>query len=288
MRALVMSGGGAKGAFQVGALKKWMFEDHLDYEVLCGISVGAINSAYLAQYPVGVPKTAWDKLNDIWSRVNSSNVKKSWFPLGALEALWKPSVYNSGPLQKWIMTELDGAAVARSGRQLRIVAVSWNSGEAQVLTEATPDVAKWVIASASFPVMLSPIEINGQLWTDGGLRQVTPLGEAIRLGADEIDVIMCSNPYAASPFSTEDASAIPDFAMRAIDIMSDEIMRADLKICGLKNDLAGLNGPYRKVKIRLLQPSKALGDSLDFSQTHVQEMMTIGYEDACIISGKVP
>jgi len=281
MRALVMSGGGSKGAYEVGALKKLMFEDGRDYEALCGVSVGAINSAYLAQFPPGVPKTAWGRLNEIWGRVNSSNVKKSWFPFGALESLWKPSVYNSEPLQKWILSELNGEAVAQSGRQLRIVAVSWDSGEARVVDETTPDIAKWVIASASFPVMLSPIEIDGQLWTDGGLRHVTPLGEAIRLGADEIDVIMCSNPYAPSPFSTAGAAALPGFAMRAVDIMSDEIMRADLKICGLKNDLAELNGPYKRIKIRMLQPSEPLGDSLDFSQEHVRHMFDIGYKDAC-------
>ncbi len=281
MRALVLSGGGAKGAYQVGALKKWMSEDNLDYDIFCGISVGAINSTYLTQFKQGDPKGAWEKLNGIWERVNSSNVKKSWFPFGALEALWKKSVYNSEPLQQWIISELNEKTVVASGKQLRIVAVSWNSGESQVATEQTPDIAKWVIASSSFPVMLSPIEINGQLWTDGGLRQVTPLGEAIKLGANEIDVIMCSNPYGASPYPAAEKSAIPDFALRAIDIMSDEIMRADLKICGLKNDLASLNGPYKNVNIRLLQPSGPLGDSLDFSQTHIQEMFAVGYQDAC-------
>jgi NTE family protein len=281
MRALVLSGGGAKGAYQVGVLKKWMFEDHLDYEALCGISVGAINAAYLAQYAYGFPKQAWGKLSEIWARVDSSNVKKSWFPFGALAALWKPSVYNSEPLQQWVTRELREEDVLKSGRQLRVVSVSWNSGEAQVITEKAPGIARWVLASSSFPVMLAPIEIDGQLWTDGGLRQVTPLGEAIKLGADEIDVIMCSNPYAPSPFETHKKAALPDFAMRAIDIMSDEIMRADLKICGLKNDIAGLNGSYKTVKIRLLQPSTLICDALDFSPKHIQEMMELGYTDAC-------
>jgi NTE family protein len=282
MKALVLSGGGCKGAYQVGALQKWMAEDGNDYDLLCGISVGAINAAYLAQTPKGNPKAAWEKLSEIWGRVSSTNVKKSWFPFGVLEAIWKPSVYNSEPLQKWVRTELDTKAVTASGRKLRLVSVSWNSGEARTATEADPNLADWVLASSSFPVGLLPVAIDGQLWTDGGLRSVTPLGEAIQAGADEIDVIMCSNPYAASPFDAKGKAALPSLGLRAIDIMSDEIARADLKICGLKNALAELDAKYKKVKLRILKPSELLTDnSLDFDPATIRRMMAIGYKEAC-------
>jgi predicted patatin/cPLA2 family phospholipase len=131
--------------------------------------------------------------------------------------------------------------------------------------------------------MLTPISIEGQLWSDGGLRSVTPLGEAIRAGADEVDIIMCSDPYAKDSFSSKGKAAIPSLALRAIDILTDEIMRADLKICGLKNDLVEAGGPYKKVVIRrVLSPSVKLVDNdLDFSQSTIKRMMKIGYEDAC-------
>ena len=281
MRVLVLSGGGDKGSYQVGALRKWLAEDSIEYDVFCGISVGSINSAFLAQFPAGDPKGAWTHLESIWNRVTTNNVKKSWCPLGVLESIWKTSIYNSAPLQKWILSELDQSKIASSGKKLRVVSVSWNTAQSHVADEKDPQIASRVLASASFPVMLNPIEIDGEQWSDGGLRSVTPLGEAIRMGADDIDVIMCNNPDLFGPFNPKSA-AIPGHLMRALDILSTQIEVADLKICGYKNDLAELKPEYKKVKIRLLQPSVILtDDSLSFNPKDIQRMMAIGYEDVC-------
>lgn len=281
MRALVLSGGGDKGAYQLGALKKWMAEDLIEYDILCGISVGSINSAYLAQFPYGDPKGAWEKLNGVWSRVNSSNIKKSWFPFGVLSSVWKTSVYNSAPLQKWISSELDAKAIQGSRKKLRVVAVSWNSTKSYVADESNPDIAKWVIASSAFPVMLNHIEIGGEQWSDGGLRSVTPLGEAIRLGADDIDVIMCSDPDLFPSFDPS-TKAIPGRLLRSLDILSAQIEIADLKICGYKNDLAELRPEYKKVKIRVLKPKEILtADSLSFDPNDIKRMFELGYKEAC-------
>lgn len=285
MRALVLSGGADKGAYQVGVLKKWMYEDGVDYDILAGVSVGAINAAYLCQLPPGNPVEAWSVLRDLWSQVSNAKVRKNWFLFRELAALWKQSVYNSEPLQRWIKGGLDDRRIASSGKHLRIVAVSWDSGEAKTITEADSNIADWVIASSSFPVMLSPIRINDQLWTDGGVRRVTPLGEAIKAGATEIDVIICSDPYAPDPYDSKGKAAIPSLALRVMDLMSDEIMRADLKICGLKNDIAILNGKYKNIKIRIISPSFPLNTSitqdLDFSQSTINRMINVGYADAC-------
>lgn len=281
MRALVLSGGGSKGAYQVGALKKWLFEDEIEYDVFCGISVGSLNGSYLAQFPYGHVKNSWSSLKAVWDRVNQSNVKKSWFPFGSLSSLWKPSVYDSRPLQKWVRSELDAPTIAKSGKKLRVVSVSWDTTKTNVSSESDADIAEWVIASSAFPVMLLHAEIGGGQWTDGGLRSVTPLGEAIRVGADEIDVIMCSNPDLFSGFDPK-SPAIPDRLERALEIMLSQIEISDLKICGYKNDLAELKPAYRKVKIRLLQPKQILpGSSLSFDQETIQQKMRIGYEDAC-------
>ena len=48
-RALVLSGGGAKGSFQIGAMEELIFNRGLDFEILCGVSVGALNASFLAQ-----------------------------------------------------------------------------------------------------------------------------------------------------------------------------------------------------------------------------------------------
>lgn len=281
MRVLVQSGGGSKGAYQVGALKKWLAEDLIEYDAFCGISVGALNSSFLAQFPAGDPKGSWLKLKGIWDRVNNSNIKKRWCPFGKVSSLWKPSIYNSEPLQKWVTSELDAEAILKSGKKLRVVSVSWDTTQVNTATESDPEIVKRVIASSAYPIMFLHADIQGEQWADGGLRSVTPLGEAIRLGADEVDIIMCSNPSLYSPFDQKTA-AIPGRLLRAMDIFCNQIEVADLKICGYKNELAELRPKYRKVKIRLLQPSVPVtDDSLDFDPKKIQDMITLGYADAC-------
>src|SRR5216684_1872892 len=233
-QALVLAGGGSKGAFEVGVLQRLMGDQQNDYELLCGTSVGAINAAYLAQTPLGQPQQAIAKLRAQWDTVTTDKVHKRWVPFG--------------------------------------------TGESFVANEQTPDLPEWVIASSAFPVMLTPASIGGDLWTDGGLRSVTPLGEAIRAGAGDIDVVLCSDPFAKSPFAVADARAIPQLLLRSIDIMNDEVSRADLRIAGLKNDLSQLRPEYRKVKIRLFQPREPLPfDSLDFDPANIRAMIEAGY-----------
>jgi hypothetical protein len=81
----------------------------------------------------------------------------------------------------------------------------------------------------------------------GGLRNVTPLGEAIRAGADEVEGVPSSDPFAKSPFDVQGAHAIPQILLRSIDIMNGEVNLADLRIACLKNDLSQLRPEYRKV-----------------------------------------
>jgi len=281
-RALVLSGGGVKGAYQVGALKKWLLEDNLDYEILTGVSVGALNVAFLSQAKLGEISDAYAKLLKLWNTVDDGKVFKKWKPFGYIESLWQDSVLNSDPLLAWLKRDLDEALIAGSGREVRVGATSWDTGEYRLASQSDVDFHRWVAASASFPIFLSPVKIDGQKWTDGGIRNVTPLAEAIRLGAEEIDVIMCSNPDLPTDWDPKKKHAVPDYVLRAFDLMSDQIMRADLKICGAKNEIAERSGSYKQIKLRLLQPDvKLVEDSLSFDRLAIQKMIVKGYEDAC-------
>jgi NTE family protein len=279
MRALVLSGGGSKGAFQEGGLRYLLLDQKRDYEIVCGVSVGALNAAVLSQAPLGDPAAAYAKVSSMWDRVATSNIRKFWF-LWYVAALWKCSVYDSGPLQKWVQQELDTNAIAASGRLVRLGAVSWVTGNYFVATEKSPDFVSWVLASSSFPGFFKALKIDGEEWTDGGLRNVTPIGEAIRAGATEIDVIMTSNPDDRGNWDPKGKTTLWRL-LRAIDLALDEVTRGDLKEAGLKNDLAKLTGEYKDVKIRLLQPSTHLAvDSLDFGPVGVRQMRAQGYADA--------
>ena len=282
MKALVLSGGGSKGSYQIGVLKKWMGEQGQDYEIMCGVSVGALNIAGLATIPLGHPKIAIRWAEKFWlEKVNTNAVYKRWFPFGRLHALWLKSVYDSSPLISLVNENINLDKIIENGRRLAVGAVCLNTGEYRYGTETDPDFIKWVLASSSFPVFLKPIEINGELWSDGGIKHVTPLGQAVHMGATEIDVIMCSNLEEKTRFKPDDCAAIPGIAVRAVDLMSEQIIKSDIAITGLKNDLAIINPVYRQIKVRVVMPKNNLTDNpLDFNPIDIKRMIDQGYKDA--------
>lgn len=277
VKALVLSGGGAKGAYQIGALEKWIEDDGIDYSIFVGTSVGAINGAALAQAAPGKLKEAYIILRELWWNLENNKIYKKWF-FGELAALWKPSVYCAEPLREFIKSYLNYDALKVSGRKLRVVATSWKTGQKVVANEENTDLDKWIYASASQPVFFDPAEIDGELYTDGGLRDIAPVGEAIKLGADEIDVIITGDPERPFDWDTKGKHTV-QYALHMAGIMADEILLNDIRVCELKNKMADLGEPFKKVKIRLLKPSRGVGDSLDFAHEKIREMIAFGYED---------
>ena len=277
----MLSGGAAKGSYQVGVLRKWMGEENIDYDLMCGISVGALNIAGIAQTPKGDPRSAIAHVEAFWlNEVSTRSVYKRWFPFGRLHALWHSSVYDSSPLYNLVHDNIDVERVKNNGRAVAVGAICLDTGEYGYGREYDPDFAKWVVASASFPVFFSPIEIGGRMWGDGGIRHVTPMGQAIKMGADEIDIIMCSNMNTVARNARE-SSAIPDLMIRTFELMSDKIMRADAKMIRLKNELADTNKMFKKVKIRVVMPNDNLiDDSFDFDPDVTRRLIERGYNDA--------
>lgn len=281
MRALVLSGGGSRGAYQVGVLRKWMLEEGREYDILVGTSVGAINVAGLSQVKLGDPEEAYRRLAGIWDRVNNSKIRKWWW-FWYLASIWRPSLYNSEPLRKWIQEELDQPAIAASGRQVRVGAVSETTGEQFIADQDNVDLAEWVYSSAAFPLAFGPGKIDGEEWVDWGIRTVTPIGEAIKAGATTVDVITTFNVDKPLERWKPRYRAVAARGLRDLDIMMDEITKGDFRAVGDRNEIARLGGKYRQVDLNIQMPSKPLGyDSLDFSAENAASGRAQGYADAC-------
>jgi NTE family protein len=258
-----------------------MLEDHRDYDILCGVSVGALNVTLLSQAALGKPEAAYTRLLSLWDQVENRRIWKHWL-VPYVGVLWHRSVFNSGPLMDWVEEETRLEDVRASGRQVRVGAVNINTEEIKLVSQKSERFSEFVYASASFPFFFRPKRIKEHEWTDGGVRNVTPLGEAIRLGADEIDVILCSVPGQGAHWDSPRWPSGLLYVARLIDIMSTEIVLGDLKEAGLKNQLAELGKPYKHVKIRLQHPSESLIDSsLNFAPGEVRRMREVGYADAC-------
>ena len=76
-RALVLAGGGARGAFQVGMLEELVINQEIDFDIIRGVSVGALNAAFLAQASTQGNslqnlKDAVGKLRELWDGIFDS------------------------------------------------------------------------------------------------------------------------------------------------------------------------------------------------------------------------
>lgn len=285
MKALVLSGGGAKGAYQVGVLRKWLGEEKKEYDILCGVSVGALNTSFLAMYGPGTAALAYKELKELWDGIDTSKIYRKWPLVGEAAALWKPAVYDSSPLQTLVRTRLDVARVAASGKKLRVGAVDLESGEYRLFGEDYQHIQEAVLASSAFPAMLLPVWLEASRWTDGGVRTVTPIQAAIDLGATEIDCVLCA--------AKEQGVKLPKapnalwVAERSIDLMGDQIVADDFQVACRVNEVLkhNLKLPWwssekRQIAMRLVRPQYSVGASLDFSPDKIRGMMAKGYEDA--------
>ena len=136
MKALVLSGGGSKGAYQAGALKYILGELNTVYDVFCGVSVGAINCAYLSMFHSGQEKESSDLLAHLWSQLDTSKIYKRWQPFGRWHALWKKSFYDSSPLYNLLKNGIDLEKIRNSGKKVNVGTVSLSSGKYTILNRS--------------------------------------------------------------------------------------------------------------------------------------------------------
>lgn len=279
MRALVLQGGGAKGAFQAGVLKHLIGDLKTHYDIVCGISVGALNAAYVSQYAAGDEAICAADLESLWLSLDNSKVRKKWFAW-PLTVPWKPSVYDSKPLNSLVREVIDPSLILSSGRKLRVGAVSLEAGEYRAWTEQSADIITGVLASSAFPGGMTPVKSLGEFWIDGGVRDMTPLNEAIRLGATEVDCILLSSP--TLPIIEIGKPRTLEVLIRALDIILDELASNDLERAKLYNELvdAGLRPDKRKIELNIYTASRSLGSTLDFDPKQIQKNIALGYEDA--------
>jgi NTE family protein len=220
---MILSGGGARGAYEVGVL--WYIFDELTrilgtppkIDILCGTSVGAINGCYLAAH-LGDPVLGLRRLVELWSELELTRV----LGFGVRQVVTLPRVLLGGgdgyglfdvrPMAELVQREISWRAVSRCLRKrvLRALTVSCtevSTGRTVVFMQTSPDLTipaaapprtlfradrvgpQHALASAAIPLLFPPVRIDDELYLDGGLRQNTPIAPALRLGATHIFAI---------------------------------------------------------------------------------------------------
>src|SRR5689334_2801382 len=155
IQGLVLSGGGGRGAYQVGVYK-YLEEAGLEPEIIVGTSIGAVNGALLA-----MGQTARD-LEQIWLGLQTRDVHR--LSLSALE----------GTLNRLV----DFPKVAASPKKLMITATEVETGQLRVFKNAEIT-AQHIVASCSIPVVYPWTRIGNHHYWDGAVLAETPLAPAI-------------------------------------------------------------------------------------------------------------
>ncbi len=190
-RALVLAGGGVRGAFQVGMVRELVKQ--LDFHIIRGVSVGAINGAFLAQAPSRPDSTAamqrqaaaleqvWDELGRILGKIGKSETDR----------IARMQVFGTA-LKDLIHKTIDRKHLLASKRDFTAGYVSLLTGRYMEAGPRHADVLDLVRASAALPPHFPFVETKADLVVDGGFRNITPLASALKAKSapDEIYVLL--------------------------------------------------------------------------------------------------
>lgn len=278
--ALILPGGGARAAYQVGALRALARltprGGPLPFPVLCGTSAGAINAATLAihadDFRRGVARLVrW------WRRLKTGDIYET--DLGQLSGhgmRWLASVLTGRPGPEGAASMLDSAplrsllgsaleferigANVRSGalHALAINATSYSTGFAISFYQGQLSADPWrrtrregrrseigvdhLLASTAIPFVFPAVRIGTDWFMDGSVRQLTPLSPALHLGARRV-LVLAVGQFAGQQSASPEPPGYPSFAQTAGHALSTvflDNLGADLERLHQLNRLASV------------------------------------------------
>jgi NTE family protein len=225
--ALIMTGGGARAAYQVGvlrALSEMLPKDvDIPFPIICGTSAGAINAAVMA-VDAGDFRRGVRRLMTVWKNFRVHQVYRA-DPAGVLRnsSRWifatlsggaltrRPvSLLDNSPLAALLERYLDFSAIQRNIDAGRLAAFSvtcsgYSSGQSVTFFQGTRELQPWqrarrigtampigiphLLASSALPFIFPPVHINREYFGDGSMRQIAPISPALHLGAERLLVI---------------------------------------------------------------------------------------------------
>ena len=264
--ALVLPGGGARSAYQVGVLQAiagWCPPGRpLPFSILCGTSAGAINAAVLGAHGGDMRRAAGD-LARVWGGFHIEQV----FRAGAIDMLrsglhlllalvsggWllpmPRALFDNTPLRDLLAASVDFDALRRAleaGKpdSIAITATSVTRGDSVTFVATSQPFTPWdragrrgvavqlgvdhLMASSAIPLLFPAVAMGEGHYGDGAMRQSTPLAPAIHLGADRILVIGVRQP-ARGPSVAGPAPNMAEQFGFMLDSLFMEGLQADLE-----------------------------------------------------------
>lgn len=281
---LALQGGGAHGAFQWGVLDRLLEDDRLDVRAVSGVSAGAMNGAALVSgLATGDARAALDKL---WREVNQSGGRNVFGDSAMWNAAQPPdwikdnpfwragetlamsmSPYefnplNHNPLHRVLKAAVDFSAVQASDIRLFVAATAVRQGKTRLFEthEINADV---LMASACLPHLFQAVEIDGELYWDGGYLTNPPLWPLTGEDTPDDVLLVTLNPLARD----ETPRSAGDIVDRLNEIVFNAPLVAELRAIALAGELiaqgqlkGGGSGPYRHVRLHAIEADGWLAD----------------------------
>lgn len=305
---LILTGGGARAAYQVGVLKAIAEflprRSHIPFQIVCGTSAGALNAATLAinakNFSMGV-----QYLVNTWKNFHASQIYRTdalgvfnnsmlWIAgillrLLGINKLNQTSLLDNSPLIEFLEQILPCENIQESIdagvlRALSITASGYGSGQSVTFYQGVKELVPWrrkgrmgvatqietkhLLASASLPFLFKPTLINREYFGDGSMRQISPIGSALHLGATRILVIGVTAIEYVDQSQRSDIHEYPTLAQiagHALNSIFLDHMEVDLERVKKINDLVAImpaemreSTNLKHVDVMVISPSQPI------------------------------
>lgn len=266
---LVLTGGGARAAYQVGvlsAISKFVPRNHgIPFPIISGTSAGAINTTALACYAscfhLGVKKLEW-----VWKNISTNHIYHS-DPVRVFSHITKGmmasfqadyanktarSLLNSAPLRELLNSVVDFKRIDKNILQgylsaVSVTASSYSSGDSISFYQSQENISPWfrakrrgessqinsehLMASAAIPLVFPSVKIRNEHFGDGSIHQLSPLSPAIHLGADRLLIVGVDQPKEIlhAKENTPHPPTAANIAGHLLDTIFSDTLHSDLE-----------------------------------------------------------
>ncbi|MEM7655893.1 MAG: patatin-like phospholipase family protein [Bacteroidota bacterium] len=289
MRALVVSGGGSKGAFAGGVAEYLLQACNFQYDLFVGVSTGSLLVPLLALGEI-------DRLRELYTNVNQKDIF-STCPVRVRrqkDGSFRTRIHHANIVKMFIrgrktfgesfhlrelidrnLTEADYQRLIDLPKEVLVTVSNLSTQEVEFKNQHSwrrKDFLDWMWLSANLIPFMSLGEKNGYLYADGGIGTHLPLQEAIHRGVSEIDAIVQRPPRRSMIRKTP--SNVFGLLMETFDFALNQISYKD-------EALANCQGALREVQIRYYYTPDHLTDNpLIFDRDQMQTWWKEGYEHA--------
>ncbi|MBB1438286.1 patatin-like phospholipase family protein [Shewanella sp. SG41-4] len=283
--ALVLGGGGARAAYQIGVLKAlvqfYPRNHNVPFDIICGTSAGAINAISIATH-ASCFHLAIKKLDWVWRHFETHKVYRASIPqvlrhLGrmAIKGLQDDkvntdagSLLDNQPLRELLNNLIDFKRIDRNIGNNALKAISidsscYNNSRSYTFYQGNEHIDDWqrarregirsllntehLLASSAIPMVFPSIKLNQAYYGDGSVHQLSPLSSPIHLGANKIFVINLDSPHKHFPIEFEYHPKTATIAGHLLDTIFSDTLNSDLeRLQRVNNTLSKISSQDRE------------------------------------------